>query len=105
MKFKGTKGKWEVRPTGALNEDGLPLFYDITVNKSSFISTHKNLYLGMSNEQQEANAKLIAAAPEMFEMLKRSIDEIIHLKATYKDVGHCSKYIFETEQLLTKITE
>ena len=37
---------------------------------------------------------------ELIEMLKRSIKEINHLKAEYKDVGHCGKYIFECEKLL-----
>ena len=37
---------------------------------------------------------------EMREMLKRSVKEIQHLKSEYKDVGHCSKYLFECEKLL-----
>ena len=69
--FKGTKGKWGIRPTQALNENGKPLFYDIVIDRSSFISTHRNGYINIGDEQQLANAKLIACAPEMLEMLEK----------------------------------
>lgn len=36
----------------------------------------------------------------LIEMLERSIKEINHLKAEYKDTGHCGKYLFECEKLL-----
>lgn len=49
--------------------------------------------------QEEENLKNKQFS-EMREMLKRSIKEINHLKAEYKDVGHCGKYLFECEKLL-----
>ena len=49
--------------------------------------------------QEEENLKNKQFS-EMREMLKRSIKEINHLKAEYKDTGHCGKYLFECEKLL-----
>lgn len=37
---------------------------------------------------------------DLLEMLKRSIAEIIHLKYTYKDIGHCMKYLFDCETII-----
>ena len=67
MEFKGTKGKWEMHPTTAINNDGFPLYYDIKIGNQSFLSTHKNTVIGISDDEQEANAKLIASAPELLE--------------------------------------
>lgn len=69
--MKTIKGNWRIRPTQALNENGKPLFYDICINGGSFIATHKNQYIGIGDEEQLANAKLIACAPEMLELLKK----------------------------------
>lgn len=65
-----TKGKWAVRPVNVVNENGNPLYYDIVSDDKMFASTHKNQYIDdMSDEMQLANAKLIACAPEMLELL------------------------------------
>jgi len=70
-----TKGEWELRPTDALNPNGEPLFYDIVVGGSSFISTHKNQYIeDMCDEMQLANAKLIASSPELLSALIEMVD-------------------------------
>jgi len=101
MEFKGTKGEWEIRPTGALNENEKPLFYDIAVNGSSFISTHKNDYiLEMNDDQQLANAKLIAAAPEMLEMLDKFLSEFEHDNATEYE---CELF-YQAKKLIKKAT-
>lgn len=68
--FKGTKGRWEVKPTQAKREDGTPLYHDISVDGSHFISTFRNRDLDIDSVQDLANAKLIASAPEMLEMLE-----------------------------------
>ena len=102
MEFKGTKGKWTVDKPFK-NYDG-NVFIDINSEKTKFENcngsrggyliarTYKNAVL---KNEQKANAKLIASAPEMFEMLK-DIYEQEELKQNYRDV------IFE---LLTKITK
>jgi hypothetical protein len=69
MEFKGTKGKWVIRPTSALNKSEKPLFYDLCIENQSFISTFKNETIGETDKTQLANAKLISCAPEMLEML------------------------------------
>ena len=37
---------------------------------------------------------------DLLEMLKRSIAEINHIKHTYKDKGHCGKYLFDCETII-----
>ena len=89
MEFKGTRGNFRFKYVSGfiriIDEDG-----------NNVIDTpwkHLN----------EANAKLIVAAPEMFEMLKATIKlQEAHLKS-----GCNTRFINinEIEQLLTKITE
>jgi len=57
--FKGTKGKWEISKGNNVFADGKIIFSP----QSDF-----------SNMEIEANAKLIATAPEMLEMLKDIIE-------------------------------
>ena len=68
--FKGTKGKWQF------------VRYEKTFTIETFGITNWTILQTITNEpQDEANAKLIACAPEMLEMLESLInesDEIIH---------------------------
>ena len=82
--FKGTKGKWKIRPTQAKNENGKPLFYDIVVDGSCFISTHKNQYINVCDKEQLANAKLIACAPCMLKELQLIFETYDKGTDTYK---------------------
>jgi len=103
--FKGTKGKWDIRPTQALNENGKPLFYDIVIGGSSFISTHRNEYINIGDEQQLANAKLISCAPEMLEMLNKIIIFITKNKDKNYMIKLLEREVSELEQLIKKATE
>lgn len=42
---------------------------------------------------------------ELLDLLKRSITEIIHIKYTYKDKGHCVKYMSDCEAVIKKFTK
>lgn len=68
--FKGTKGKWQF------------VRYEKTFTIETFGITNWTILQTITNEpQDEANAKLIARAPEMLEMLESLInesDDIIH---------------------------
>ena len=103
MEFKGTKGKWILR----LNKKW-PFNYDIETEKGEWVSfgiCHYSTYdksiddcLKRNFEQNSkslANAKIIAAAPEMFEMLKKVLDN--------SDVPN--EIFDEAKKLLTKITQ
>lgn len=99
METKFTQGKWEIEPTRALNKNGNPLYYDIVSDRQLLSSTHKNKFIeGLGDEQQLANAKLIASAPEMFEMLKDVLD--CNNRGFFEHIN-----FNEIEQLLTKITK
>ena len=68
--FKGTKGKWQF------------VRYEKTFTIETFGITNWTILQTITNEpQDESNAKLIACAPEMLEMLESLInesDDIIH---------------------------
>ena len=65
MEFKGTKGKWEVKSDTVFSG-----VYDVVTSEGA-----------PTFEEDEANAKLIAAAPELLEAFYKSIgvlNEILH---------------------------
>ena len=81
--MKHTKGNWYYQPTIARKKNGTPLFFDIYVNgvNGGIASVRKNKYIKVSIEEAEANAKLIAAAPELLESLVQLTEAIIKIKA------------------------
>ncbi len=84
MEFKGIKGKWKVNPRASRNVR----CGNVTIANCS---SGQN---GENEEEEIANAQLIASAPEMFEMLKDLLNsESLSLRAKTN-----------IEQLLTKIT-
>ena len=90
MEFKGTKGKWEVNPRASRNVR----CGNVTIANCS---SGQN---GENEEEEIANAKLIASAPEMFELLK-----MIYLSfGGGRVITFSDKDIEDIEQLLTKIT-
>lgn len=92
MEFKGTKGKWEIGELkiSVWGESRKGCIADCTGIH------HQDFYIGFSQEEQKANAQLIASAPEMFEMLNNIYDK--ELNITQKDRNEIFK-------LLKKITE
>jgi hypothetical protein len=90
MEFKGTKGKWIFRKNGLNTIKVLGR----KTKKVCEINCNLNNKLDDINF---ANAKLIASAPEMFEMLK----ELIRCN----DLGHQIGQFDKAQELLTKITE
>ena len=61
---KFTKGKWEVSDEGEIR---------IFVNKKITLFYTIGSVDGCDNEEGQANARLIAAAPEMYELLKEEL--------------------------------
>jgi len=89
MEFKGTKGKWNIHND---NEIG------ILVGGYNPISDVCTIHRYGDKIEENANAKLIASAPEMFEMLKR-------IENTKGNIAVNDAIWIEMQQLLTKITE
>lgn len=66
---KFTPGQWEVQPASI--ENGEPLYYSIMISGNSFINSYENKFIPCSIKQAEANARLIAAAPKMYDILEK----------------------------------
>lgn len=90
METKFTKGNWEVKRNEIVDFKGDVLFKSIWQLNNQFFYRTEN--------EQNANAKLIASAPEMFEML----EECLSIFKKYKMKGST---LIEIEKILTKITE
>ena len=98
---KFTKGTWKV--------DGYDIYSDNDINKeliegNLICSAPEGFNLSMKN--WKANAKLIAAAPEMFEIL----ESVLKLKKDNYGDGMCTHINLigkakEIESLLNKITQ
>ena len=52
---------------------------------------------------QQERMYSIEEVDDLLEMLERSISEINHLKYTYKDKGHCGKYLSDCENIIEKL--
>jgi len=94
--FKGTKGKWVVEKQSKNSS-----FYYIN-NDNLEIGEIATCYSVMENgyNQSFANAKLIACAPEMLEMLKNVKEYLENITGK-----HLSKPLAnEIEQLIKKVT-
>jgi len=90
--FKGSKGKWEVGEN--YNNKWIEIYCD---KKNKSVSEAKG-YGRIKVSEMKANAKLIACAPEMLEMLVRVIKE-------HKTDTKSWSTILEVEQLIKKATE
>lgn len=86
MEFKGTKGNWEINPRASRNVR----CGNVTIANCS---AGQN---GDDEEIEKANAKLIAAAPEMFEFIA----------SLENDNNSIPKFMWDKRnELLKKITE
>jgi hypothetical protein len=93
MEAKFTKGKWIIEEKSIISSD-LKIYGNIICDAPvNWEGSMKNW---------DANAKLIASAPEMFEMLKDVLDTN---KEYWGEDENRVHQIYEIEQLLTKITE
>ena len=89
MERKFTKGEWGVN---SANKSEVNTFNGIAIADCS-----KSLMI--TNDEKEANAKLIAAAPEMF----NALCEIYHDKETLSDLFDSQREL--VEKALKKATE
>jgi len=106
MDSKFTKGKWEINPRASRN---------IRCNGIT-IANCSSGQNGDIEEEEQANTKLIEAAPEMFEEIKETITDLKILRNQIESESKTNhlfdgmpeliqKWIDRKEQLLTKITE
>ena len=95
MEFKGTKGKWNwISSNGNINR--LAILENEYGSEICNFGDNSKYYPTEGVEPDDYDKKLIAAAPEMFEMLK----ELKNRLEYYMD----EVSVLEIEQLLTKIT-
>ena len=90
--FKGTKGEWKSKGYNVYSDNDKNVEF---IHGNVICYAPEHLYRSMDNWQ--ANAKLIACAPEMLEMLKELKNRFEHF------VDEVS--VLEIEQLIKKATE
>lgn len=115
LEFKGTKGKWFMMKGGfsKKNDDpNLIQIYATNENLEMVCKVYKDQILHNDIQDFESNAKLIASAPEMFEILSRIIDAIyseeIIIKENIDNEGFenfGARFYNDSIKLLTKITK
>lgn len=86
MEFKGTKGEWLA---DALIDDGIMLRDENCTRDIATIWRYEDSFL--EKQEMQANAKLIACAPEMLKML-------IKMRYRFDNID------LELEELITKAT-
>lgn len=95
--FKGTKGRWDLQNDCVIWDEVGGLL--VQVHQTYF--KEQNGFLKKATDEYKYNAKLIASAPEMFEMLK---DMLSYLNSGKKAEAE-EMLSYQIEKLLTKITE
>jgi hypothetical protein len=97
MEFKGTKGKWESEDFS--KEDFIIKSTDENNMRTDVCSVHK--YSSHDTDFEAlANAKLIACAPELLEMLKNILQAVENSNIESDVIS-----IEELEQLIKRATE
>ncbi|MGL5257822.1 MAG: hypothetical protein ACRC76_12400, partial [Proteocatella sp.] len=90
MEFKGTKKDWNIVDYNDLYKE----IADDNGNTIALVAKYDE------SEESDSNTILISKAPDLLEMLKKSINEINHLKHTYKDSGHCGRFLRDADLLI-----
>ena len=98
---------------GICNKECLPKKETLEIAAEKIYPHHKGLTTTASNRIMLRRCAWIKGAEwvqermyseeevnDLLEMLKRSISEINHLKYTYKDKGHCGKYLSDCETII-----
>jgi ribonuclease PH len=99
--FKGTKGKWGIQNEPVQyrtnpNPKEWHGSFDIISGETGIACVHAYTFWNQTFEEAQANAKLIASAPEMLEMLQKA-------ERTLREVYECDTN--EIQQLIKKATE
>lgn len=83
MKFKGTKGKWNVFPIH--NKQHGHTWFKVSSSETEDYSDAESVcnIITRNGERAESNSKLIAAAPELLESLQVVLDEMDILDSIY----------------------
>lgn len=96
--FKGTKGEWELLDDWSKGIDNHTIIVYSDYSEKSICE------IELINSESNANAKLIAAAPELLEALDKAID---FLKQTteYEVMAKFRFKVKEFEEVIKKATE
>jgi hypothetical protein len=100
METKHTQGEWEIRSDCRDTVNGRG-FIQIGTNKCTWIAEAKGTHVGpLSEEECEANAKLIAAAPDML----NAIINLLKEEAVYNFYGQSFPAIQDLKNAIKKAT-
>lgn len=93
-KAKFTKGKWVVSSV-TVNGERVENSWSVSVNGFLLANVRSGATFCVVDEIQKANAHLIAAAPEMYEMLEKIHDSMA-------GNGEYGEFCFDVKELLAK---
>ena len=92
--FKGTKGEWELENTMYESDDsGLVGAIDIMSGSEKCATITAYEFHNITIERAEANAKLIAAAPELLDALQKLLKDIDEREDFHYDVSEAEQAI------------
>lgn len=102
--MKHTKGKWQVNEARGY-EDKL-LYYEIGLSEyKNFISVKINPFMNIDMEEAKANAKLIAAAPDLLQSLTELWEHTkIHNETAFYGKYRKNSLFGKVEQIIKKAT-
>ena len=98
MEFKGTKGKWTVANYGHC----LAIETELREGDKHTVFTDQFCHASRFDGDAKANALLISKAPEMLEMLEKTVEFFDEGDSTYSSV---SQFIDQIKQLIKSATE
>lgn len=94
--FKGTKGKWTKYRSSMINIED-PVVHSVYMGTQRIALCYslfeQDKSKNVSQQEANANAKLISCAPEMFEMLVKIYDKL-----------ECGSLTYDIDQLIKKAT-
>ena len=100
--FKGTKGEWKVkddfREPSILNEDNCVIF----THNNNCSDEDEDFIQYYSHNKMMANAKLIAAAPELLEELITLLSNIDEMGNTGEDMRELRTYLSDARKAINK---
>lgn len=102
METKYTKGPWFLMESGFSIKDPVPTVYTTNDDLEIICKVYKDGNMFYNVQDNIANAKLIAAAPELLEACVKALGIINHLKPNVSGLGLIQLYLKDAVKKATE---